>query len=162
MIHSLPEAADLFDPAAAARAFDEAHRINPEESGPLIRAGEARLAAGDLDGAERALYEAWRMNDRATSALFLSGYLAWKRGDDDAARALLQRAAGTVEKQAPVHGVLGEGDTRTGDMEEVRRRAASRRLFAACQDGLDASGADPGRLFAAVDEYLASLPRGDR
>jgi tetratricopeptide (TPR) repeat protein len=161
MLQSLPDAGELWNPAAAARALDEAHRINPEESGPLIRAGEARLAAGDLKGAEETLTAAWSMNDMATSALFLSGYLAWKRGDEAAAAQLLERAAGSLEEVLPSAAASSEGDTRSEDMAEIRQRAAERRLFASCVDGLRRHGATaaPERLYAPVDEYLAALPR---
>jgi len=160
MVRSMPEAGALWDPAAAAHALDEAHRINPEESGPLIRAGEARLAAGDLEGAEETLAAAASMNHMATSALFLSGYLAWKRGDAEQATRLLDLAAESLREELPSAAASSEGDTRGENMAEIRRRAAERRLFATCVERLrDDDEPTPGGLYPAVDEYLAGLPR---
>jgi tetratricopeptide (TPR) repeat protein len=160
LVHSLPAAGDLFDLARADEALQEAHRINPESSGPLILQGEAALARGDFAAAESILTSAWNMNAQATSALYLCGYLAWKRGEQEPAHELLGRAVQSLARSAPKHGVLGEGDTKSADLETDRRRSAGRRLFAECLDFLREAGpdVDPVAAFSRVDEQLARLP----
>ncbi|MEZ5064959.1 MAG: FG-GAP-like repeat-containing protein [bacterium] len=159
IVHSMPEAGDLFDPGAAAEAFAAAHDINREESGPVIRRGEALLAAGDLSAAERVLTDAYRMNDQATSALFLGGYLAWKRGEHARAQELLAAARTSTDAAPPPQGVAGEGDTRSAQMAAIRHRAGERRLFADCVAALRSRPeASPEELFACVDAARAALP----
>jgi tetratricopeptide (TPR) repeat protein len=159
-LRSLPEAGKLFDLDEAVAALREAHRINRESSGPLILLGKAELARGDLLAAEEMLRAAYGMNHRATAAFYLSAYLAWKKGDATRARELLDRASQSVVEEKPIHGVLGEGDTRSSEMEKSRRRARRRELFARCTEALqDASTADElDQTLACVDEVRASLP----
>jgi tetratricopeptide (TPR) repeat protein len=160
ILHTLPEAGDLYDLDAAIAAFETAHRINREESRPLVLWGEAVLAQGRLDAAHRLLEPAYRMNPRATSALYLSGYIAWKRGDAGRGRELVERARGSLAAETPVRGVLGEGDTRSAEMAAARRKAARRRLFAGCLEELRSAPEplDPDRLFPCVDRSRAELP----
>jgi hypothetical protein len=161
ILHTLPEAGDLYDLDAAIAAFETAHRINREESRPLVLWGEAALAQGRPEAAHRVLEPAYRMNSRATSALYLSGYIAWKRGDAGRGRELVERARGSLEEQRSVRGVLGEGDTRSADMAAARRKAARRRLFAGCLEELRGAPEplDPERLFPCVDRTRAELPQ---
>jgi tetratricopeptide (TPR) repeat protein len=159
IIHTLPDAGALFDLSAAWNAFETAHRINREESRPLILLGEVDVAQGKLDAARANLEAAYRMNPRATAALYLGGYIAWKRGDTRRAQELLEQARASLEEEAPLHGVLGEGDTRSDDMAATRRRAARRRLFAGCVEALRS---DPEPLaaeqsFPCVDQARARL-----
>ena len=160
LLHTLPEAGDLYDLDAAIAAFEAAHRINREESRPLVLWGEAVLARGGLDAAHGALESAYRMNPRATSALYLSGYVAWKRGDAARGRELVALARESLEEERPVLGVPGEGDTRSDDMAASRRKAAGRRLFAACLEELRGAPEplDPEQLFSCVDRTRAGLP----
>jgi hypothetical protein len=99
------------------------------------------------------------MNPRATTALYLGGYIAWKRGDAAKARDLLERATASFEKEVAVRGVLGEGDTRSDEMEVARRKAARRRLFAGCIETLRNAPEplDPEQLFPCVDKTRAEL-----
>jgi tetratricopeptide (TPR) repeat protein len=159
ILHTLPDAGALFDLNAASNAFETAHRINREESRPLMLWGEVDVAQGRFDAARENLEAAYRMNPRATSALYLSGYIAWKRGDTRRAQDLLQRAGVSLEKELPVRGVLGEGDTHSDDMAAARRKAAQRRLFAGCVDALRAAPGSPApeQNFPCVDQTRAKL-----
>ncbi|MBW2386777.1 MAG: ASPIC/UnbV domain-containing protein, partial [Deltaproteobacteria bacterium] len=159
ILHTLPGAGTLFDLNAALNAFEKAHRINPEESRPLMLWGEVDLAQGRLDAAHENLEAAYRMNPRATTALYLSGYIAWKRGDTRRAQELLERTSASLEKEVPFRGVLGEGDTRSDDMDTARRRAARRRLFAGCIEALRSTPEplNPGQIFPCVDRLRANL-----
>ena len=143
VLHTLPEASDLFDLEAAARAFERAHELNREESGPLILWGEVEVARGELEAARRLLDDARGMNDQSASAWYLSAYLAWKRDEIETARTYFEHALRSVEARAPVHGVAGEGDTRSAHMTDERRRTASRRLFADCLASLESSEGPP-------------------
>jgi tetratricopeptide (TPR) repeat protein len=159
ILHTLPGAGTLFDLNAASDAFEKAHRINPEESRPLMLWGEVDLAQGRLDAAHENLEAAYRMNPRATSALYLSGYIAWKRGDTRRAQELLERTSASLEKEVPFRGILGEGDTRSDDMDTARRRAARRRLFAGCIEALRSTPEplNPQQIFPCVDRMRANL-----
>jgi hypothetical protein len=99
------------------------------------------------------------MNPRATSALYLNGYIAWKRGDAPRAQELLERASASFEEEVAVRGVLGEGDTRSDEMNVARRKAARRRLFAGCIEALRSAPEplDPEQVFPCVDKTRAEL-----
>jgi tetratricopeptide (TPR) repeat protein len=159
ILHTLPAAGALFDLEAAAAAFETAHRINREESRPPMLWGEVDVARGRLDAAHENLEAAYRMNPRSTTALYLGGYIAWKRGDAVEAQELLGRARASFEKEVAVRGVLGEGDTRSDEMNVARRKAARRRLFGGCIEALRSAPEplNPEQIFPCVDEIRARL-----
>lgn len=142
VLQTIPEAGVLFDLEHAAQSFEKAHQQNPEQSRPLVLWGEAALAQHRVEMAEDLLKKAYDMNSQATSAFYLSGYIAWKRGDTARAGELLRRAQSSLEAQKPVRGVLGEGDTRSEEMDVARRKAEGRRPFARSLDLLRAAEAD--------------------
>ncbi len=107
--------AALDDVVAAREAFERAHEINGEESGPVLHLGFADLLAGDDEAAAVHFADARRTNARDVPSRYLGGYLAWRRGDRTEAKRLL------AEARAAAEGTLGrgrsasaEGDTRTG------------------------------------------------
>jgi tetratricopeptide (TPR) repeat protein len=159
ILHTLPDAGELFDLNAASNAFKTAHNINREESRPLALLGEVDLAQGRLDAAQEILEVAYRMNPRATTALYLSGYIAWKRGDAREAQELLERASASLEQEVSIRGVLQEGDTRSDDMAAALRKTARRRLFAGCVEALRSApkSLPPGQIFRCVDRTRANL-----
>jgi tetratricopeptide (TPR) repeat protein len=159
ILYTLPAAGELFDLDAAAKAFEAAHRINREESRPPMLWGEVEVAQGKLDAAQKNLEIAYRMNPRSTTALYLGGYIAWKRGDMRTAQDLLARANASFEKEVAVRGVLGEGDTRSDEMNVARRKAARRRLFGGCIEALRSSPTPviAEQVFPCVDETRARL-----
>ncbi len=163
ILHTLPAAGALFNLEAASKAFETAHRINREESRPPMLRGEVEVAQGKFVSARANLEVAHRMNPKETTALYLSGYIAWKYGDARRAQELLEQAAASFEKLPVVAGVAGEGDTRSDAMEQARRKAAARRLFAGCIEALREAPAplEPDRLFACVDTTRAELAPGD-
>jgi tetratricopeptide (TPR) repeat protein len=121
--------------------------------------GEVDVARGRLDAAHENLEAAYRMNPRSTTALYLGGYIAWKRGDAAKAQELLERARASFEKEVAVRGVLGEGDTRSDEMNVARRKAARRRLFGGCIEALRSAPEplNPEQIFPCVDEIRARL-----
>ncbi|MFV1979028.1 MAG: FG-GAP-like repeat-containing protein, partial [Myxococcota bacterium] len=159
ILHTLTASGAPFDLDAASNAFETAHRINREESRPPMLRGEVEVAQGRLDAAHENLEAAYRMNPRATTALYLDGYIAWKRGEAPRAQELLGRASASFEKEVVVRGVLGEGDTRSEEMNVARRRAARRRLFAGCIEALRSAPKPlyPEQIFPCVDRTRAEL-----
>jgi len=160
ILHSLPQARELWDLDAAAACFERAHRINREQSRPLALSGEVAVAQGRLDSAHDLLESAYRMNSSSGESLYLSGYLFWQRGDSVRAREFLERTQRSFATQEPVHGVLGEGDTRSPALSTDRRRAAGRRLFASCLEILRSrtDPPDPDTAYGCVDRVRASWP----
>jgi tetratricopeptide (TPR) repeat protein len=100
-------AADL---AAAERALEQAHALNPEETGALHLLGEIALLRGDLASAEARLSAVCRTNPRSVGALFLRGYRAWRQGDPAAARSFLVQARQALGPDWQPKGATSEGD----------------------------------------------------
>ena len=75
------------------------------------------------------------------------------------AQDLLARANASFEKEEAVRGVLGEGDTRSDEMNVARRKAARRRLFGGCIEALRSASTPvlAEQVFPCVDETLARL-----
>jgi enediyne biosynthesis protein E4 len=159
IVHTLPDATEIFDLGEAVAAFEAAHELNREESNALVLWGEAALAAGDVETSQRVLEAGYRMNDGATSALYLSGYLAWKRGDEAAATRLLTQALDAAGGLEIVEGESNEGDTRSARMDEIQAAAAARRLFSGCVQALRGPGVapDPATLYPCVDAEVRRL-----
>jgi tetratricopeptide (TPR) repeat protein len=159
LVHSLPEARDVFDLDLAAHAFRTAHELNEEESGALILWGETELARGRREEAERIFTSAYGMNDQATSAYYLAGYLAWTRGDEELGRDLLSHAVRSLAGEGPLHAASSEGDIKSARLATYRVEAAQRRLFADCVAALreDGDAAEAGTAFARVDDALARI-----
>ena len=105
-----PDPGEPMDLARAERHLRRAHEINGEETGPLVRLGEVALLAGRSAEARRWLESALRTNPKSVEAAFLAGYLGWEEGRDD--DALVRRVREASKLDAPVKGVLSEGDRR--------------------------------------------------
>lgn len=98
------------DLRGAEENFRRAHDINKEETGPMVRLGEVLLVRGDRAGADEWLRAALKTNQKSVEAAFLIGYLAWESGDLPATREAYSLAIRAASADAPVKGVLGEGD----------------------------------------------------
>lgn len=105
-------AASAPDLQAAEARLEQAHAINPEETGALLVLGEIALLRGDPDKAEQRLAAACRTNPRAAGGFFLRAYLVWKRGDEPRARALLAEARQALGKDWQPKGSTSEGDVK--------------------------------------------------
>jgi tetratricopeptide (TPR) repeat protein len=103
-----PNPDEPLDLEASERHLRRAHTINGEETGPVVRLGEVTLVTGRPDEAREWLEAALRTNAKSVEAALLAGYLAWEDGEDPAPLARRVRQAAAVE--APIHGVLNEGD----------------------------------------------------
>jgi tetratricopeptide (TPR) repeat protein len=110
---SSPDPGEPMDLPAAEGHFRRAHEINGEETGPMVRLGEVLIAAGRVEEARTWLESALRTNPKSVEAAFLAGYVVWEEGTRDTAPALL-RLREAAKLEAPVKGVLSEGDRRDG------------------------------------------------
>ncbi len=106
-----PDPREPMDLAAAETHLRQAHAINREETGPVVRLGEVALVARRTVEAQRWFEDALRTNPKSVEAAFLAGFVAWDSGTRDVAR-LVRRVHGAAEVVAPVKGVLSEGDRR--------------------------------------------------
>jgi tetratricopeptide (TPR) repeat protein len=105
-----PDPSEPMDLAKAERHLRRAHEINGEETGPVVRLGEIALLAGQSAEARRWFESALRTNPKSVEAAFLAGYLGWEEGQETAA--LVRRVRQAAKVDAPVKGVLSEGDRR--------------------------------------------------
>jgi Tfp pilus assembly protein PilF len=94
----------------AEKHLRRAHEINGEESGPMVRLGEVLILERQAGEARRWLESALRTNPKSVEAAFLLGYLTWESGDEKRALGLAQNAREAATTQAPIKGVLNEGD----------------------------------------------------
>jgi Tfp pilus assembly protein PilF len=100
------------DLEAAEWHLRRAHALNAEETGSLVRLGEVRLLRGDGAEAGSLLRDALRTNPKSVEAAFLLGFLAWEGSDVAGARDYCRAALRAGQREAPVEGVLGEGDVK--------------------------------------------------
>lgn len=107
-----PEAAEPMDLVTAEQHLRRAHAINGEETGPIVRLGEVLLVTGRAAEAGAAFEAALRTNPRSVEAAFLAGFVAWDAGQPARAQRLAQRLREAAKVEAPVKGVLSEGDRR--------------------------------------------------
>jgi tetratricopeptide (TPR) repeat protein len=105
-----PDPSEPMDLAQAERHLRRAHEINGEETGPVVRLGEIALVTGRSAEARRWFEAALRTNPKSVEAAFLAGYLGWEEGHETAA--LVRRVREAAKLEAPVKGVLSEGDRR--------------------------------------------------
>ena len=106
-----PDPAEPMDLAAAEAHLRRAHAINGEETGPVLRLGEVLLVSGRAGEAHEWFEAALRTNPKSVEAAFLAGFVAWDAGSGDIAR-LARRVLEAATIDAPVEGVLSEGDRR--------------------------------------------------
>ncbi|HEU4403640.1 MAG TPA: FG-GAP-like repeat-containing protein [Candidatus Polarisedimenticolia bacterium] len=161
-----------------------AHAINGEETGPMLRLGEVLIVRGDLEQARQWLEAAARTNPKSVEAAFLSGYLLWAKGDRSGARAYCERAQRAARSDAPVQGVLSEGDRKTAQGKPAGATVAGppvaearvvappleapmgKTLFGAFSAPLRAGrpgapvvDADPDLLYPSLREFVRTLRR---
>jgi tetratricopeptide (TPR) repeat protein len=105
-----------FDVDKAEAAYHRALEINKEETGPSLRLGQVALVRGDFKKAGAFMDAVIGSNFRSIEAHFFKGYIAWKAGQLSEAERLLAKAAEfSRSRQKPIKGVLGEGDTKSGN-----------------------------------------------
>jgi tetratricopeptide (TPR) repeat protein len=106
-----PDPREELDLVEAERHLRRAHDINAEETGSMVRLGEVLLVTGRHHEARRWFESALRTNPRSLEAALLMAYAAWEEGNPDRA-GLVRQLQAAAKREAPVKGVLGEGDRR--------------------------------------------------
>ncbi|HZI95202.1 MAG TPA: tetratricopeptide repeat protein [Patescibacteria group bacterium] len=148
-----PDESARFDPSAAEEHLRRAHEINGEETGPMLRLGEIMIVKGDMAAARHWLEAAARTNPKSVEAAFLAGYLRWQEGNLDDARAFYAKAVRAARIDAPVKGVLNEGDRKASPL----RLPMGRTLFGSFCATLPESATDLGPLYQPVRDYARRL-----
>jgi enediyne biosynthesis protein E4 len=158
-----PGASQPVDLDGAEAQFRQAHAINREETGPMVRIGEIAIVRRHLAEARSWLESALRTNPRCVEAAFLLGYLRWVEGDREGARADCLRTLEVAAIQAPVRGVASEGDRKVAAPLEApigttlfSTQSDALRRNAGAQ-GTPARDCDPDRLYPPVDALAHRL-----
>ena len=143
----------------------------------MVRLGEVLIVRGDLEQAREWLEAATRTNPKSVEAAFLSGYLRQQQGDAGGARAYYRKAIRAAQTEAPVKGVLSEGDRKAVTAVVPATRLAApplqapmgKTLFGAfsaplragkiVDPGTDPRGPDPSAVYAQVRDYTRALRR---
>jgi hypothetical protein len=105
-----PDPEAPFEPAEAERHFRQAHRINRESTGHMVRLGELLIVQDRLEEAGNLLEAATLTNHWSVEAAFLAGFVRWESGDRDRAREYYRRALQAAAPREAKSGVAGEGD----------------------------------------------------
>ncbi len=77
----------------------------------MVRLGEVLLVSGREREAGESFEAALRTNPKSVEAAFLAGYVAWDGGSPDVP-GFVRRVVRAAKVEAPVKGVLSEGDRR--------------------------------------------------
>ena len=151
-----------FEPARAEVHLRRAHEINGEETGPMVRLGEVLIVLGDEQAAGHWLESAARTNPKSTEAAFLSGYLRWRAGDGAGAQEFYDKAVRSVRTEAPIRGVLNEGDRKSPQPAGAApplKSPMGRTLFGAFSAPLSESPASLDSVYAPVLAQARALSR---
>jgi tetratricopeptide (TPR) repeat protein len=150
----------------ALRHFEEAHALNREETGSMVRLGEIALVRGDAARARLWFESALRTNPKCVEAAFLLGYLDWLSGDRDGAATHCRKAIQAAAVQAPVKGVMSEGDRKAA--APPLRAPLGTTLFSSLSDALrpprgeaqaDNAVCDPEQVYPPVRQLAIRLAR---
>jgi enediyne biosynthesis protein E4 len=112
------------DLEGAAEHFRRAHAINGEETGPMLRLGEVLIVQGKAAEARHWLESAATTNPKSVEAACMAGFLRWSSGDVAGAGSFYKRALKAAKADAPVKGVLSEGDRKALPSPRGERTAA--------------------------------------
>jgi tetratricopeptide (TPR) repeat protein len=152
--------------AAAAAAFERAHLINREETGPVLRLGEIALVQNDVDAALERFAEVIGQNATSVPAHFYRGYVAWRKGDRTEAAQWFGKAV-ELARVKPIRAQMpGEGDTKAGLNPLLAERLRCRDL----EDPLAALDAVPDdglaremdARYQSLEALLAEARRANR
>lgn len=102
-----------FDLEAARSAFETAHRLNPEETGPTLRLGQVALLEERVAEAADFFDAVTGSHSTNLEAHYLKAYTEWLGGRGVEGLLELNRIIAEIES-LPKPPVMGEGDTKTG------------------------------------------------
>jgi enediyne biosynthesis protein E4 len=135
--------------AAAERSLQQAHAINPEETGALLLLGEVALLRGDRARARPLFAAVCGANARAVGGWFLQGYLAWSQGDESQAVRLLEQAREALGPEWHPKGTTAEGDVKEKQHVETSPLSGYWEKW----DGI----IEPARAFAPLHQRLKAF-----
>jgi tetratricopeptide (TPR) repeat protein len=118
------EEAALFNIDSAEAAFQQALKINSEESGTSIGMGQIALLKEQWNEARKYFDDVLKSNFKSVEACFANGYVAWKTGNHPEALAMFTKAVEHARPQDSPAKVSGEGDTKAGNMLGETRYAS--------------------------------------
>jgi len=119
-----PDEEAPFDLKLAEEYLSRAHAINGEETGSMLRLGEVLIAQGRLPEAQRWLEAAAKSNPKSAESPLLAGFVRWRLGDSPGAAQLYEKAVRAAQVDAPIKGVLSEGDRKTAPSPAAGKIAA--------------------------------------
>ncbi len=104
-----------FDLQTARDAFQRAHDINKEQTGPLIQLGQVALLMQDWPAAGNYFDTVLGSNHQSIEPYFLNGFAAWKQGDLGKAVQMLGLSATQSKPAISIPHFSEEGDTKVGE-----------------------------------------------
>jgi len=123
------EQKEFFSLDKAEEEFQNALKINQEETGPVLRLGHIALIRGDLPKAQHYFDAVIATNFKSVEAHFLNGYISWKTGNPAQAKKMFSAAVKHSAAEKPVQSVLSEGDTKSGRAHTLPETSKRRTLF---------------------------------
>ncbi len=150
-----------FDLDRAEAEFKQAHALNKEENGVLLRLGQTALLRGNLQLAASYLADLTGSNYKNVEAHFIVGYIAWKNGDRVRAEQFFREARDMAKPRKPVNGVHGEGDTKTGKSFQVSNYMSPFAAMVADLSEIDDGGiaVESNLRYRELDSLLADIGR---
>ena len=120
------EATNYFDLARATIEFEKTAEINRDFLQPVLHLGQISLIKGDYKDSREKLQIILGSDNKNVEALFLLGYMDFSEDNVESALTFFRQAMEFSVKLAPIKGVKGEGDTKTGESLE---RGVSQSIF---------------------------------
>ncbi|MCK5703409.1 MAG: hypothetical protein KAI29_19760, partial [Cyclobacteriaceae bacterium] len=120
------DAVNFFNLERAIIEFQRTAEINRDFLAPILHLGQISLIKGDFKDSREKLQIVLGSDYRNVEAFFLLGYMDFMQGDTEKAVTNFKKATEFSVKQAPIKGVKGEGDTKTGESLE---RGVSQSIF---------------------------------
>jgi tetratricopeptide (TPR) repeat protein len=120
------DAIKFFDLDKAALEFQKTAEINRDFLMPILHLGQISLIKGNYKDSREKLQTILGSDYKNVEAFFLLGYMDFRQGEIEKAVINFNKAREFSVKQAPIKGVKGEGDTKTGESLE---RGVSQSIF---------------------------------
>lgn len=120
------DAIGFFNLDKATIEFQKTAEINRDFLAPVLHLGQISLIKGNYKESREKLQIILGSDYRNVEAFFLLGYMDFREGDMEKAVTNFSKASEFSVKLAPIKGVKGEGDTKTGESLE---RGVSQSIF---------------------------------
>jgi tetratricopeptide (TPR) repeat protein len=120
------DAIKFFDLAHATIEFQKTAEINRDFLAPVLHLGQISLIKGNYKDSREKLKTILGSDYKNVEVFFLLGYMDFSQGEMEKAMTNFNKAREFSVKQAPIKGVKGEGDTKTGESLE---RGVSQSIF---------------------------------